>query len=436
MGCVVGSLACCCGSTAVSCCCVCCPSVRSSVTTRIMYTFFLLLGVIVSSIFLSDDVADSLKDKLPFYDGCNRHGKCGEIMSYRSVYRIFLGFVLFHFLLMIITLGVKSQKGARAGIQNGYWGIKFIVLVVLCGWSFWVESNEFPEAMMYIGLVGGLLFILIQLILLVNFAHTWNEIWTDNAEETGNKGWLAALATFIFLFLGLTLTGFILSYVFFTTSDSCTLNKVIISVNLILCVFMLIVSVLPKIQEVQPKSGLLQSSIISLFLVYITLTSLANKPYDLDKNNNSTTTCGIEVSRLGGSQTTTMVVGIVVTFVMIIYSSLRTSGSSDKFTSNSTTAPVNTDEEKGKVVNDEEDEVVYNYSFFHFVFLIASLYIMMVMTNWVEPEKSTIENVQGTWAAFWVKIITGWVCVMLYLWTLVAPICMPNRDFSTSFLKS
>lgn len=52
------------------------------------------------------------------------------------------------------------------------------------------------------------------------------------------------------------------------------------------------------------------------------------------------------------------------------------------------------------------------------------------------PEKSTIENVQGTWAAFWVKIITGWVCVMLYLWTLVAPICMPNRDFSTSFVKS
>jgi hypothetical protein len=32
---------------------------------------------------------------------------------------------------------------------------------------------------------------------------------------------------------------------------------------------------------VQPKSGLLQSSIISLFLSYITLTSLANEPYDL-----------------------------------------------------------------------------------------------------------------------------------------------------------
>ena len=42
------------------------------------------------------------------------------------------------------------------------------------------------------------------------------------------------------------------------------------------------------------------------------------------------------------------------------------------------------DEEKGKVVNDEEEKVVYRYAYFHFVYLIASLYIMMVMTNWVE----------------------------------------------------
>ncbi len=52
------------------------------------------------------------------------------------------------------------------------------------------------------------------------------------------------------------------------------------------------------------------------------------------------------------------------------------------------------------------------------------------------PDLSDTENVQGTWGAFWVKIVTGWVCVAIYLWTLVAPICMPNRDFSTSFVKA
>lgn len=47
----------------------------------------------------------------------------------------------------------------------------------------------------------------------------------------------------------------------------------------------------------------------------------------------------------------------------------------------------NEDPEKGeqKYQNVHDDEalgVTYNYSFFHFTFLLASLYIMMVLTNW------------------------------------------------------
>ncbi|CAB3988984.1 serine incorporator 5 [Paramuricea clavata] len=178
MGCVVGSLEWCCGSTADSCCCACCPSCCSLVTTRFIYTFFLILGVIVPAILLSSNVEENLKDKLPYYDkNCDEGGECEKVMGYLSVYRIFLGFAIFHAILMIFTLGVKSQKECRAGINNGFWGIKFIALIILCGWSFWVESDKFANTLMYFGLIGGLLFIVIQLLLLVDFAHTWNEIW-------------------------------------------------------------------------------------------------------------------------------------------------------------------------------------------------------------------------------------------------------------------
>ena len=47
---------------------------------------------------------------------------------------------------------------------------------------------------MYFGMIGGFLFILIQLILIIDFAHSWAEAWMGNYEETDNKGWLAALS--------------------------------------------------------------------------------------------------------------------------------------------------------------------------------------------------------------------------------------------------
>lgn len=47
----------------------------------------------------------------------------------------------------------------------------------------------------YFGVVGSFIFILIQLILLIDFAHSWNKVWVENAENGDNKGWFAGIAS-------------------------------------------------------------------------------------------------------------------------------------------------------------------------------------------------------------------------------------------------
>ena len=58
----------------------------------------------------------------------------------------------------------------------------------------------------------------------------------------------------------------------------CYLPKFVISINLILCISVSIISILPAVQDRMPTSGLLQSSFISLYTMYLTWSALMNNP--------------------------------------------------------------------------------------------------------------------------------------------------------------
>jgi len=73
--------------------------------------------------------------------------------------------------------------------------------------------------------------------------------------------------------------------------------------------------------------------------------------------------------------------------------------------------------------------VTYSYSFFHIIFSLASMYSAMLLTGWSTSVGESGKLVDVGWPSVWVRILTGWATAGLYIWSLVAPILFPDREF-------
>ncbi|XP_067096713.1 serine incorporator 3 [Osmerus mordax] len=465
-------------SSATCLMCRCCPNSKNSTVTRVIYAFILLLGTIIACIMLSPGVDQQLK-RIPGFcedgagssiPGVHANVNCEIFVGYKAVYRVCFGMSMCFLAFALTMIHVKNTKDPRAAIHNGFWFFKIAAMVAVTTGAFYIPEGPFTRTWFVVGTCGAFCFILIQLVLLVDFAHSWNESWVDKMEKGNAKGWYAALLTVTILNYILSFIAIILFFVFYTQPEGCLINKFFISFNMLLCIVASVVSVLPKVQESQPKSGLLQSSIITLYTMYLTWSAMTNEP---DRACNPSllsifqqiavpTLAPLEIENqtavvIIGTEVPTpsspylqwwdaqSIVGLAIFILCILYSSIRSSNTSqvNKLTMASKDAIIlaesnagTPDESEGGVVSgprrvedNERDVVQYSYSFFHFMLFLASLYIMMTLTNWYSPD-ADYNAMTSKWPAVWVKITSSWVCLSLYVWTLVVPMILTNRDFS------
>ena len=159
------------------------------------------------------------------------------------------------------------------------------------------------------------MFILLGLVLLVDFAHSWSETCLDNWEHSNSNLWQWILigSTAGLYAATIAMTGVL--YAFFAGSE-CTLNRFFISFNLALCIVISILCVHPAIQEASPRSGLAQSSMVAAYCTYLTMSAVGNHEHD---------SCNpLQHNGAGsGTRTTTVVLGAVFTFLAIAYSTSR-----------------------------------------------------------------------------------------------------------------
>jgi len=228
-------------------------------------------------------------------------------------------------------------------------------------------------------------------------------------------------------------------------------HEFFITFNTILCVILSATSVLPVIQEHQPNSGLLQSSFVSVYIIYLTWSAMSNTPnpnckLDLAEKvfgqHNITSLAHSENSSEEEevpSMDTSSIIGLLVWFACVLYSSIKSTTNSQAARITMTDTVHLTDPEASSVSegedgpsgDNESDGVNYSWSLFHLMFALATLYVMMTLTNWYSPGQGvSIDTISANMSAVWVKIISAWLCFVLYMWTLIAPVVLPERDFS------
>uniref|UniRef100_A0A8D2MAU9 Serine incorporator 2 n=1 Tax=Zonotrichia albicollis TaxID=44394 RepID=A0A8D2MAU9_ZONAL len=423
-------VSCLCGS-APCLLCGCCPSAKNSTISRLLFTFFLFLGTLVSIIMIIPGVEKELH-KLPGF--CEGSGSvlgvqtkvdCSSFLGHKAVYRMGFAMAAFFCLFAVLMVCVRSSKDPRAALQNGRGSRdrgRSVGVTTRGGCSCGVTA---PGWLQCWGDTLG-----------------WLQLWGHTLRRGLQQ---CALCTVTFIFYAASITAIVLLYVYYTKPEGCTEGKAFISINLILCLIVSVVSILPKIQEAQPHSGLLQASLITLYTIYITWAALANEhplhwglslcvppgqrcnPTLLLRNSTGSATATEPLTTWWDAPS---IVGLVI-FIL----SREWLDSSVGVTLRggfSVGATSRVDSSVGVTLRGGSSHGAPPCS----LGAPVPLWHRQGVTAMVPPSRGcsrpdeSLQVLSSPWTAVWVKISSSWAGLLLYLWTLVAPLLLPDRDFS------
>ncbi|MBA0555473.1 hypothetical protein Golob_025650 [Gossypium lobatum] len=408
-------------SCLASCCaastCGLCSTVASGISrksARLAYCGLFGLSLIVS--WILREVGAPLLEKLPWIKSSNQ---TKTWYQEQAVLRVSLGNFLFFAILALIMIGVKDQNDRRDSWHHGGWIAKMVIWILLVILMFFLP-NVVITVYEILSKFGAGMFLLVQVIILLDFTHSWNDAWVEKDEQ---KWYIALLAVSIGCYLLAFAFSGILFIWFNPSGHDCGLNVFFIVMTMVLAFSFGIIALHPAV-----NGSLLPASVISVYCAYVCYTGLSSEPRDYVCNGLHNKASAVSLS--------TLILGMLTTVLSVIYSALR-AGSSTTFLSPPSSPKAGTkkpllegdDVEEGKETKEKEARPVsYSYSFFHLIFALASMYSAMLLSGWTSSSDSS-DLVDVGWTSVWVRICTEWVTAALYVWTLVAPLIIPDREF-------
>lgn len=318
----------------------------------------------------------------------------------------------YHMIQGVLLLGVMDASDPRALIQNGLWPLKVILLGALTFFSFYLP-RWFVAGLYYPALIMGVVFLLIQAVLLVDLAYNWAEYMVDKVEE-GNEGFKVILVGSTLIFNVIVLGGTGLLFWYFER----TLDRTLLILSFLLFFIITLCSILPQVQDANPSAGIFQSSLLGLYSIFVLVGAFVQDP-DIPKSPSGFAVNYPSLDRI------VSIASFFYAYVSVSYAAFNTGSNMHRMVPDSpskATAPLRDD--------GDDDSGEYDYAMFHISFVLAAFYTALYITRW---HRSVIDGLSviliDTRLGFWIRVATSWGVCGLYLWSLFAPIILEDRLF-------
>lgn len=189
-------------------------------------------------------------------------------------------------------------------------------------------------------------------------------------------------------------------YYFYAPRPACSLNIFFITWTALLLIVMMVISLHSKVNR-----GLLSSGIMASYVVFLCWSAIRSEPVD-EK-------CNVQKPDNRKFDWTT-VLGFLIAIGAIVMATFSTGIDSKSFQFNKNNVKL-------------EDDIRYNYGFFHMIFSLGAMYFAMLFISWNLKDSATEWSIDVGWASAGVKIINEWVAATIYTWKLVSPVVKQYR---------
>eukprot|EP01025_Chloroclados_australasicus_P059973 TRINITY_DN7633_c0_g1_i11.p1 TRINITY_DN7633_c0_g1~~TRINITY_DN7633_c0_g1_i11.p1 ORF type:complete len:380 (-),score=30.60 TRINITY_DN7633_c0_g1_i11:334-1473(-) len=361
------------------------------------YVYLVLFALSAVITWMLRDFGEQILEWLPFGEECVGEQYEGTCIGSQAVLRLGIANAAFFGLMSIQLMCIDTEDNPRAIIHTGLWLLKIAAWIGMFFGSMLLPRDSLT-GFVIVFIVLAALYQVIQLVILIDFWFVINEWLLDLSQGY----WLLAIGSIFEI--GASLAMIIYSYIYFAWKVECTLNIFLISISLVLGLLVLLLSVAPWKEE---HVGLFIGGAVFSYGSFLLVSGLYSQPME-----------GNECARVGATETLwILVMGFIITMGVVFYSTLNASISSKLF-------------ELFQKEGAEESELPYNLSFFHFVFMLASAYLAMLLTGWNDDEAPDRLVVDRGYGSMWAKIGSAWLCFGLSIWALIAPSIFDDREFA------